>query len=146
MTLDRRISLITLGVDDVAEATAFYERLGWKKSSASQESITFIGLDGIVLGLFGRSALAEDAGLEGVPDQRPAFSGVTLAYNVNSESAVDETLGFAESCGARIVKPAEKVFWGGYSGYFADPDGHLWEVAFNPFSPLDENGHMTLPD
>ena len=146
MTLDRRISLITLGVDDVAEATAFYERLGWKKSSASQESITFIGLHGIVLGLFGRAALAEDAGVKGEGSDRPAFSGVTLAYNVSSESAVDEALGFAESCGARIVKPAEKVFWGGYSGYFADPDGHLWEVAFNPFSPLDENGHMTLPD
>ena len=146
MTFDRRISMITLGVDDVAAATEFYERLGWKKSSASQEGITFIGLHGIVLGLFERTALAGDVGLRGVPDDRPPFSGVTLAYNVSSESEVDETLAFAESCGARIVKPAEKVFWGGYSGYFADPDGHLWEVAFNPFSPLDENGHMTLPE
>jgi len=146
MTFDRRISMITLGVEDIADATAFYERLGWKKSSASQESVTFIALKGIVLGLFGRRALADDAGLKGVSDDRPAFSGVTLAYNVKSESAVDEALAFAESCGARIVKPAEKVFWGGYSGYFADPDGHLWEVAFNPFSPLDENGHMTLPE
>lgn len=146
MKFDRRISLITLGVDNIAAATAFYERLGWERSSASQESISFFGLNGIVLGLFGRKALAEDAGLEGISDDRPPFSGVTLAYNLGSEAEVDEALAFAESCGARIVKPAEKVFWGGYSGYFADPDGHLWEVAFNPFSPLDENGHMTLPE
>ena len=146
MTFDRRISLITLGVEDIAAATAFYERLGWKKSSASQESVSFFELNGIALGLFGRKALAEDAGLKGIPDDPPSFSGVTLAHNVGSESEVDAALAFAESCGARIVKPAEKVFWGGYSGYFADPDGHLWEVAFNPFSPLDENGHMTLPD
>lgn len=146
MAFDRRISMITLGVEDIAVATAFYERLGWKKSSASQESVSFFGLDGIVLGLFGRRALAKDAGLGGVSGDKPAFSGVTIAYNVGSESEVDKALAFAESCGARIAKPAEKVFWGGYSGYFADPDGHLWEVAFNPFSPLDENGHMILPD
>lgn len=146
MTFERRISLITLGVEDIAAATAFYERLGWKKSSASQESVSFFGLDGIALGLFGRQALAEDAGLSGVSGDKPAFSGITIAYNVGSEGEVDAALAFAESCGARIAKPAEKVFWGGYSGYFADPDGHLWEVAFNPFSPLDENGHMILPD
>ncbi|WP_180901816.1 VOC family protein [Martelella soudanensis] len=146
MKFDRRISMITLGVEDIAEATAFYERLGWSRSSASQESVTFFALDGIVLGLFGRKALAEDAGIEGVEENASSFSGVALAYNLESEAEVDAALAFAESCGARIVKPAEKVFWGGYSGYFADPDGHLWEVAFNPFSPLDENGHMVLPE
>ncbi|PRX05473.1 UNVERIFIED_ORG: hypothetical protein BCL66_11653 [Martelella mediterranea] len=146
MALQRRISMITLGVDDLAAATAFYERLGWKRSSASQEGVSFFGLDGIVLGLFGRKALAQDAGLSGAPADRPAFSGVALAYNVSSQAAVDETIAFAERCGATVVKPGEAVFWGGYSGYFADPEGHLWEVAYNPFSPLDEHGHMTLPE
>ncbi|MAM10111.1 MAG: glyoxalase [Rhizobiaceae bacterium] len=146
MTFQRRISMITLGVDDLAGTTAFYERLGWKRSSASQEGVTFFGLDGIVLGLFGRRALAEDAGLSGLPDEKPAFSGVALAYNVGSAAQVDETIAFAAQCGGTVVKPGEAVFWGGYSGYFADPEGHLWEVAYNPFSPLDANGRMTLPD
>lgn len=146
MGLERRISMITLGVDDLPAATAFYERLGWKRSSASQEGVSFFRLDGIVLGLFGRRALAEDARLTGFAAERPAFSGVALAYNVSSEKAVDETIAFAAQCGGTVVKPGEAVFWGGYSGYFADPEGHLWEVAYNPFSPLDANGHMTLPD
>ena len=143
MQLDRRISLVTLGVDDVARATAFYERLGWTRSSASQEAITFIKLKGIVLGLFSRQALADDATVDNTPK---GFSGVTLAHNAGSPEEVDAIYAFALSCGASPVKPPHKVFWGGYSGYFADPDGHLWEVAHNPYAPLDENGHMTLPD
>ena len=143
MSLDPRISLITLGVEDVARATAFYERLGWKKSSASQESVTFIQLKGTVLGLFSRQSLAEDAHVENTPK---GFSGVTLAHNVTSERGVDAVYKFALSCGATPVKAPEKVFWGGYSGYFADPDGHLWEVAHNPFFPLDKEGHVVLDD
>lgn len=143
MSLDPRISLITLGVDDVARATAFYERLGWKKSSASQDAVTFIRLKGIVLGLFSRESLAEDAHVENTPK---GFSGVTLAHNVTSERGVDAVYKFALSCGAAPVKAPEKVFWGGYSGYFADPDGHLWEVAYNPFFPLDKEGHVILDD
>jgi uncharacterized glyoxalase superfamily protein PhnB len=143
MSLDPRISLITLGVEDVARATAFYERLGWKKSSASQESVTFIQLKGTVLGLFARSALAEDAQVENTPK---GFSGITLAHNVQSERGVDAVYKFALSCGATEVKKPQKVFWGGYSGYFADPDGHLWEVAHNPFFPLDREGHVVLGD
>ena len=143
MSIDPRISLITLGVDDVERATAFYERLGWKKSAASQDGITFIQLKGTVLGLFGREKLAEDAGVE---NTRPGFSGVTLAHNVASERGVDAVYKFALSCGATPVKQPEKVFWGGYSGYFADPDGHLWEVAYNPFFPLDKEGHVVLGD
>jgi catechol 2,3-dioxygenase-like lactoylglutathione lyase family enzyme len=143
MSLDRRVSLITLGVDDLERSTAFYGRLGWTKAAASQESVTFIQLKGTVLGLFSRAALAADAGVE---NSTPGFSGVTLAHNVSSEKGVDAVFKFALSCGARAVKAPEKVFWGGYSGYFADPDGHLWEVAFNPFFPMDAEGHVKLPE
>lgn len=143
MSIDPRISLVTLGVEDVARATAFYEKLGWKKSSASQPSVTFIQLNGTVLGLFGRQALAEDARVKDTPR---GFSGVTLAHNVASERGVDAVFKFAVSCGATPVKEPQKVFWGGYSGYFSDPDGHLWEVAYNPFFPLDAQGHVILPE
>ncbi len=143
MQIDRRVSLITLGVADVGRSTAFYESLGWIRSSASQESITFIRLKGVALALFSRASLAEDAGVE---DTSPGFSGVTLAHNVASPAEVDAVMEFAVSCGASLVKKPEKVFWGGYRGYFADPDGHLWEVAHNPFAPLDEDGHIVLPE
>jgi hypothetical protein len=142
MSLDRRVSLITLGVEDVARATAFYERLGWTKSEASQDAVTFIQLKGTVLGLFSRQSLAEDAHVE---NTAKGFSGITLAHNVSSEKGVDAVYKFVLSCGATEVKKPEKVFWGGYSGYFADPDGHIWEVAFNPFFPLDAEGHVRLP-
>jgi len=143
MSLDRRISIITLGVEDVARSTEFYEKLGWKRSSASQDAVTFIQLKGIVLALFSRTALAEDAGVVPSP---AGFSGVTLAHNVASPAGVDAVIKFAVACGATLVKAPEKVFWGGYSGYFADPDGHLWEVAHNPFFPLNEHGHVVLPE
>ncbi|PPJ46981.1 VOC family protein [Rhizobium sp. KAs_5_22] len=142
MSLERRISIVTLGVADVAASTAFYERLGWKRSSASQEGVTFIQMKGTVLALFGREALAKDAE---VADTAPGFSGVTLAHNVSSPTGVDAVIKFAVSCGAKLVKAPEKVSWGGYSGYFADLDGHLWEVAHNPFFPMDEQGHVVLP-
>lgn len=143
MSLDRRISIVTLGVEDVARATAFYERLGWVRSSVSQEAITFIQLKGIVLALFSRQSLADDAGVDNSPK---GFSGVTLAHNAASDAEVDAIFAFALSVGAEAVKPPHKVFWGGYSGYFADPDGHLWEVAHNPFVQMDENGHLQLPE
>jgi catechol 2,3-dioxygenase-like lactoylglutathione lyase family enzyme len=143
MSLERRISLITLGVADVARSSDFYARLGWTKSSASNDDITFIQLKGTALGLFSRASLAEDAKVENTPS---GFSGVTLAYNVSSEIGVDAVVKFVISCGATLVKAPEKVSWGGYSGYVADPDGHLWEIAFNPFFPQDEHGHVVLPD
>lgn len=143
MSIDRRISLITLGVEDVLRSTAFYEKLGWTKSDASQEAITFIQLKGTVLGLFSRQSLADDAHIE---NTAKGFSGVTLAHNVTSEKGVDAVYKFAIACGATEVKKPEKVLWGGYSGYFADPDGHLWEIAFNPFFPMDAEGHVRLPD
>ncbi|MAS03159.1 MAG: glyoxalase [Ahrensia sp.] len=142
MSFDPRISMVTLGVADLAASTMFYEKLGFEKSPASQESVTFFKLKGTLLGLFGRAALAEDAGVEAAGS---GFRAVTLAHNLASEAAVDQAFAHALSCGATAVKKPEKVFWGGYSGYFADPDGHLWELAYNPFMENDENGFMQLP-
>ena len=137
-----RINLVTLGVADVAASTEFYERLGWKKSSGSNESVTFFHSKGTVLGLYGRGPLAEDAQVE---DSAPGFSGIALAQNFESEDDVDAAFQFAVECGAKPVKKPEKVFWGGYSGYIADPDGHLWELAHNPFVMLGDDEHMQLP-
>lgn len=142
MSLEARISVVTLGVADVAASTAFYGRLGWTRSSASNESVTFIQMKGTVLALFGRAALAEDAGVE---DRPSGFSGIALAHNVASERGVDAVVKFVVSCGAHLIKKPQKVFWGGYSGYVADLDGHLWEIAHNPYFPLDQHGHVVLP-
>lgn len=140
--MEPRISLITLGVADLARARRFYERLGWRASPASQEGIIFFQANGLALALYGRAALAEDAGVE---DRPTGFAALTLAYNGRSEAEVDEVFAAAVAAGGRAVKRPRTVFWGGYSGYFADPDGHLWEVAHNPFFPLDEGGNLTLP-
>ena len=144
MTFAPRITLITLGVAEVAASTAFYERLGFNRSSASNDSVSFFHMNGTVLGLFGRDELAADAGV--APTRPQGFEGVSLAQNLGSRQEVDAAWEFALGCGASPVKKPHEVFWGGYSGYFADPDGHLWELAHNPFMQLDENGHMTLPD
>ncbi len=141
--MDQRLSLVTLGVADIARARRFYcDGLGWRESSAGNESVCFIDAGGVVLGLYGRAALAEDAG---VPPDGGGFSGFALAHNVPSEADVDRVLAEAVDAGGILVKPGQKVFWGGYSGYFADPDGHLWEVAHNPFFPLDVAGRIQLP-
>lgn len=137
-----QLSMVTLGVKDIAAATAFYERLGLKPSSASQESVSFFQLAGGVLGLFGREALAEDGNVGAI---WTGNGGVTLAYNLPGEAEVDAMMAEAAGIGATILKPAQKAFWGGYHGYFADPDGHVWEIAYNPFFPVDENGAVTLP-
>ncbi|WP_333795301.1 CoA-binding protein [Hyphomicrobium sp.] len=138
-----RLSLVTLGVADVARSRAFYERLGFKASSASSEHVAFFDAQGVVLALFSRADLAADAGVAGAAS---GFSGVSLAHNVSLEEDVARVLAEADAAGATIVKPARKAVWGGRSGYFADPDGHLWEVAWNPFMPLDAAGHIRLPD
>ncbi|HKZ95923.1 MAG TPA: VOC family protein [Hyphomicrobiaceae bacterium] len=140
--MEPRLSLVTLGVADVGRARRFYEALGFKASAASQESVAFFDAGGVVLGLYGRGALAEDAH---VSDSEPAFSGVALAHNARSEEEVDRVLAEAVAAGARLAKKGQKAFWGGYSGYFADPDGHLWEVAYNPHFPLDASGRIRLP-
>jgi catechol 2,3-dioxygenase-like lactoylglutathione lyase family enzyme len=137
------ISMITLGVADIARSTAFYEALGWRKAGPSDDSVSFLKGGTVVLGLYGRAALAEDAAVE---DEPTGFAAVTLAANLPSEADVDRFYEQALAAGASARKPPEKVFWGGYSGYFADPDGHLWEVAHNPFFPLDENGAVQLPE
>jgi catechol 2,3-dioxygenase-like lactoylglutathione lyase family enzyme len=139
--MEPRLTLVTLGVADVARSRAFYEALGFAAARQSEESVTFFDAGGVVLALFGRAALAEDAG---VADSKPGFSGVALAHNARSEADVDAVLSEAAKAGGKIIKPAGKVFWGGYSGYFSDPDGHLWEVAHNPFFPLDAHGRVQL--
>ncbi|MEP1207137.1 MAG: VOC family protein [Rhizobiaceae bacterium] len=128
------VSIITLGVEDLPASTQFYEKLGWANSSASQESVTFLQGHSVVLGLYGRQALAEDAGIDHTGS---GFRGVALAINLTDRTAVDTFYADAVSCGAEAVKQPQEVFWGGYSGYFADPDGHLWEVAHNPFVEID---------
>ncbi|BBE71495.1 VOC family protein [Oharaeibacter diazotrophicus] len=136
-----RLSIVTLGVADIRRARAFYERLGLVPAKASQADVAFFQLSGVVLALYPRHLLAEDARVE--PDA-PGFSGVTLAQNLESPAEVDACLAHAVACGAKLVKPGQKAFWGGYSGYFADPDNHLWEVAHNPFFPMDDAGNLQL--
>jgi catechol 2,3-dioxygenase-like lactoylglutathione lyase family enzyme len=140
--VEPRLSFVTLGVADISRARAFYDTLGFKASSTSNPNVVFYEAGGVVLALFGRGALAEDAKVE---DSAPGFSGVAIAHNVRSETEVDAALAEAVAAGAKLVKRGQKAFWGGYSGYFADPDGHLWEVAFNPFFPLDDAGRVQLP-
>lgn len=137
-----RLTVVTLGVEDLPRATRFYEALGFRVAPGSNEHVTFMDLNGLVLSLFGRRALAEDAHVDA---EGSGFRAFSLAHNVASKQEVDATLAHAESVGATIVKPAQDVFWGGYSGYFRDPDGFLWEVAWNPFWPLDEHGRVHLP-
>ncbi len=139
--MDQRISLITLGVGDLARSRAFYARLGWAEVDPGQDQVAFFQMNGLGLGLFSREALAEDAHL---PSAGSGFGGVTLAINVGSPEAVDAALAEAERVGARILKPGGHVFWGGYSGYFADPDGHAWEIAHNPFWTVHPDGRTEL--
>jgi len=135
-----RISMITLGVSDLARSVAFYEQgLGLPRME-SPPGVAFFPLDGTWLGLFSREELAEDAT---VSAEGSGFGGFTLSHNVHSEAEVEQVLAEAVAAGATLVKPGQKVFWGGYSGYFRDPDGHLWEVAHNPLfwvGPKDEEG------
>lgn len=140
--MKQTISFITLGVADLARSRIFYKTLGWQESSASQEAVAFFQAGSIVFALFQREALAEDAA---VPAAGSGFSGVALAHNVPTEAAVIATLDEAVAAGGTLVRPAGRVFWGGFRGYFADPDGFLWEVCFNPFMPLDADGFIALP-
>jgi uncharacterized protein len=138
-----RINFVTLGVADVPRATTFYEKLGLKKSQAGDEHVAFFDVNGVVLAVFSAEALAHDANIAYQPMQK--FRGMSLAWNASSEAEADAIVDHALACGATLVKKPEKVFWGGYSGYFADPDGHLWEVAYNPYMPLSPKGRIQLP-
>jgi uncharacterized protein len=140
--MKQHLHMITLGVKDFRRSVGFYSKtLGWEPSGVSQEDVAFFQAGGAVLGLYPREKLAEDAM---VSPEGNGFSGVTLAYNARSEAEVDEIITDLRSKSVRIVKEPQKVFWGGYSSYFADPDGYLWEVAYNPFFPFDENGNLKL--
>lgn len=141
--MDQRVSLITLGVDDLDRAHVFYESLGWRGQRTADT--VFFQAGGLAVVLWGRTALAADAG---VPDPDPGrrFSGIALAHNVRSRDEVDAVIASAERAGARITSPAADTFYGGYAGYFADPEGHLWEIAHNPGFTLLEDGSLVLPD
>lgn len=146
--MEPRVSLITLGVADLGRATAFYHRLGWTPSPRFENAdVSFFQLGGMILGLYGLDELADDAG---VPRETPAAgrpsTHVTLAHNVRTRQEVDAVIEEARQAGATVVKPAGETDWGGYSGYFADPDGHLWEVAWNPGFPIADDGTIRLPE
>lgn len=140
--MEQRISLVTLGVADLERSRAFYERLGWKPSGASSEGVVFFQAGGMALALYPRTDLAKDAR---VPADGEGFAGFSLAYNTRSRENVNAVLAEAKAAGAKILKPAEEAFWGGYSGYFADPDGFAWEVAWNPGFAIAEDGSLRLP-
>lgn len=133
------LSFVTLAVEDLGRARAFYEALGLVAGSASNDRVAFFQLNGVILGLYGRGALAEDAGVD--PDTE--FRTV-IAHNCPERSQVDAVMAQAAAVGARITQPAAEVFWGGYRGYFQDPDGHLWEVAHNPFIRWDEQAGVWM--
>jgi len=135
--------LITLGVADVARATSFFEALGWRKSSASTDDVSFFQLGGLALSVWGREALADDAS---VSSEGSGFAGFSVAINLESVDEVDRVAAEWLACGGSMVKPPEHTSWGGYSGYVADLDGHLWELAYNPGFTLGPNGSMQLPD
>jgi catechol 2,3-dioxygenase-like lactoylglutathione lyase family enzyme len=138
--MEQRLSLVTLGVADLVRSQAFYERLGWKRGN-TEEGVAFFQLPGGIMALWSRKALAEDAG---IADSGAGFGGMALAYNARSREEVDAVIAEAVTAGGRLQKAAHETFWGGYSGYFADPDGHLWEVAWNPFWRIDDSGIVHL--
>ena len=140
--MNQHLHLVTLGVRDYETSKKFYtEILGWKPSSSSNEDVTFLQAGCVVLSIFQREKLAEDALVD---PQGTGFAGFTLAYNAQSEAEVDEIISSLKAKGVKILKEPQKVFWGGYNSYFADPDGNCWEVAYNPFFPFDENGNLKL--
>lgn len=141
--MEQRISFITLGVANLDLSEAFYTALGWTPSASGVPGqIVFFQMNGIVLGLFGRQDLADDAGLPNGPPQ--PFSGVTVSHNVRDEGEVETALAEAVAAGAKVLKPPHKAHWGGTIAYFADPDGHAWEICHNPFAPIAEDGSIQL--
>lgn len=138
----QRVTLITLGVSDLERSAAFYAKLGWTPKEDLPEA-KFYQINGMVLGLFGLDALAKDQGRAGT---KLGIGGSTLGQNYPTEAEVDAAFAAGLAAGATQLKAPEKVFWGGYSGYYADPDGHVWEIAMNPFWPLNDDGSLTLPD
>jgi uncharacterized protein len=138
--VEQRVSLVTLGVRDLERARAFYEALGWTTGAGLEDDVVFFQAGGMVVALWGREQLAEDSGVE----DSGGWGGVTLAHNVRSPEEVDAVMREAEAAGATITRTAAATFWGGYSGAFADPDGHAWEIAHNPHWTLAEDGSIQL--
>ncbi|HEX3244620.1 MAG TPA: VOC family protein [Chloroflexota bacterium] len=144
--MEPRITLITLGTRNLERSVRFYrDGLGWKRSSVGEETneVAFFHTGGCILAVWLREALARDVG---VPDDGTGFAGFSLAHNVRTREEVDRVLKTVERAGGSIARPGKELDWGGYAGYFADPDGHLWEVAWNPGFPILEDGTVDLPD
>jgi catechol 2,3-dioxygenase-like lactoylglutathione lyase family enzyme len=139
--MEQRVSLVTLGVSDLARARAFYEGLGWTSGAAPDDDVVFFQAGGAVLALWDRQNLAEDT----VVTDGGGWGGITLAHNVRSPAEVDAVLSTAAAAGATILRGGAETFWGGYSGVFTDPDGHAWEVAHNPHWTLADDGSVVLP-
>ncbi|MDC5856378.1 VOC family protein [Vibrio europaeus] len=141
--MEPRVSIITLGVQDLERSYQFYSKLGFPSSKNPEEGIIFFKTGGVCLALYPLDALAKDVS----PDMavvKEGFSGVTLAHNTRSKQEVDDVLTLAVSAGAKLEKPAQDVFWGGYSGYFSDPDGYLWEVAYAEFWQFNQDGSLVI--
>ncbi len=144
MSIAPNFTIVTLGVSNMEASIAFYRALGWEQRGDASAGITWFRTSGTWLGLFPHDHLAADVGLH--PDPPQSFRGITLALNFNDTVAVDDALAQAVDAGATLVKPAVKADWGGYSGYFADPDGHLWEAAFAPGFPVSDDGTIDIKD
>ena len=138
--MEQRLSLVTLGVSDLARSRAFYEALGWTTGAAPDDDVVFFQSGGMVFALWSRSQLAEDSGVT----EGQGWGGITLAHNVRSPSEVDSAMSEAAAAGATITRRAGETFWGGYSGVFLDPDGYPWEVAHNPHWTIEEDGSVKL--
>jgi predicted enzyme related to lactoylglutathione lyase len=141
--VEPRISIVTLGVDDLGRAARFYEAMGLERNARVTDGVAFFQMGGVILALWPRDQLAKDAGVEVAPGGTPS---VALAYNTRLDAEVGALLDRVEKAGGRIVKPAQRAFWGGWYGYFADTEGNLWEVAHNPDFPLDAEGRISLPE
>ena len=138
--MEQRLSVVTLGVSDLARARAFYEALGWETRAEPDDDVVFFQAGGMIVGLWDRARLAADSAVE----DSPGWGGITLAHNVGSPAEVDEVIEQARSAGAEIGREPAETFWGGYSGVFIDPDGHPWEVAHNPHWAIGDDGSVTL--
>jgi uncharacterized protein len=141
--MEQRISMVTLGVSDVTRARRFYEAMGWRGQEVEQT--VFFQAGGMALVLWGVDELAADSGMS-APGDAPTFRGTALAQNVRSRAEVDAVLAAAEAAGGTITRTAAETFYGGYAGYFSDPDGHAWEIAYNPGFALAADGRITVPD
>ena len=141
--MEQRVSIVTLGVADLRRSREFYERLGWRRSMAKAEGVVFFQAGGMALALYPRHELAKAANIAA---DGQGFSGIALAYNARSREEVDSVIAQAAVAGAKILKPAQEAFWGGYSGYFSDLDGFSWEIAWNPSFPIGKDGSIHIPD